>query len=312
MERPFRRGRYAELPERPRVPHRYYDADSEDVVIESEPFGTVRVRVASHGPPDAPPLLLVHGLMTSGYSWRYLLGPLQDRFRMIAPDLPGCGHSQAVPDRAHTATSLARFLGELQEALGIAGCLAAGNSLGGYLCMRRALEDPSSFARLAVIHAPAFPTTPLRALGLALRVPGVAAGLAGIVRRDPARWAHRNVHYHDETLKSLEEAREYGEPLATAEGSRSFARYLSEALAPRELRAFTRELERRRGAGHGFPVPLMLVYAREDPMVPPEIGPRLHALVPDAEYHWLRDSSHFAHVDSPERLAPLLVDFFEA
>jgi hypothetical protein len=41
--------------------------------------------------------------------------------------------------------------------------------------------------------------------------------------------AHRNVHYYDESLKSLEEAREYGEPLATASGAESFIRYLADA-----------------------------------------------------------------------------------
>ncbi len=53
----------------------------------------------------------------------------------------------------------------------------------------------------------------------------------------------------------------------------------------------------------------MLVYAREDPIVPPAIGPRLHALVPDAAFHWLERSSHFAQVDSPDRLAALLRPF---
>lgn len=57
-----------------------------------------------------------------------------------------------------------------------------------------------------------------------MKVPGVAAGLRRVVRHDPLRWAHRNVRYYDETLKSLEEAREYGEPLARAAGARSFTR----------------------------------------------------------------------------------------
>jgi hypothetical protein len=41
---------------------------------------------------------------------------------------------------------------------------------------------------------------------------------------------HRNVHYFDEELKSLEEAHAYGDPLATPEGSRAFACYLAETM----------------------------------------------------------------------------------
>ena len=310
--RPFEQLRFEDLPQLPRIPHRYYDADFEDVVVRSRPFGRIRVHVASYGRRDAPPLLLVHGLMTSSYSWRYLFALLGDRFRLIAPDLPGNGRTESVPDRPHTATALATFVGELQDALGIDGCLAAGNSLGGYLCMRRALDEPTSFERLAVIHAPAFPEPRLVALHVALRVPGVRPALARVVRHDPLRWAHRNVHYYDETLKSLEEAREYGAPLASPAGARSFARELGESLDPRELRAFARELERRRDAGDGFPAPLALVYAREDPTVPPQIGRKLHALVPQAEFHRLDRSSHFAQVDTPECLAPLLDAFLGA
>ena len=229
----------------------------------------------------------------------------------IAPDLPGAGRSEPAPDRRHDARALATFVGELQAELGLHGCAAVGNSLGGYVCMRRALDDPAAFERLAAIHPPAVVEARLVALHAALRVPGVARALAHVVRRDPPRWAHRNVHYRDETLKSLEEAYEYGNPLATDEGARAFTRYLGESLDPRGLHAFSRELERRRDSGEGFPVPLSLIYAREDPTVPPKVGPKLHALVPDAEFHWLERSSHFAQVDSPDRLAALLVDFLE-
>jgi len=309
--RPFKQGRFEDLPARPRLPHRYYEADTQDVVLASKPFGRLRVHVVSYGPRDAPPLLLLHGLMTSSYSWRYMLERLGGRFRLIAPDLPGCGRSEAVPDRKHSGAALATFVGELQHELGIHGCLAVGNSQGGYLCMRRALEDPASFARLAVVHPPAIVEPRLVAMNVALRVPGVAQALARVVRHDPLRWAHRNVHYRDESLKSLEEAHEYGDPLASAAGARSFTRHLGESLSLGELRSFDRELARRRDAGEGFPVPLSMIYAREDPTVPPKVGPKLHALAPDAEFHWLERSSHFAQVDTPDELAVLLLDFLE-
>ncbi len=306
---PFEQGRFEDLPLRPRLPHRYHDADAQDVVVDSVPFGRVRIRVVSYGPRDAPPLLLVHGLMTSSYSWRYLFELLGDRYRLIAPDLPGSGRSDPAPQREHSGAALAALIGELQQALGIAGCAAVGNSLGGYLCMRRALADPASFARLAVIHAPAFPEPRLVALHVALKLPAVVPVLQRVIRHDPRRFAHRNVHYHDESLKSIEEAHEYGDPLRSAAGARAFTRTLGEALDPRELRSFTRALARRRDAGRRFPVALLLVYAREDPTVTPQFGPRLHALVPEAQFHWLERSSHFAQVDSPARLAALLEPF---
>jgi pimeloyl-ACP methyl ester carboxylesterase len=143
-------------------------------------------------------------------------------------------------------------------------------------------------------------------------VPGAVRALAALARRKPEEWAHKHVHYFDETLKSREEARQYGEPLASPEGARAFARYMAETLSASAMSDFVRELERRRERGEPFPVPLMLVYARQDPMVPPKVGKRLAKLIPSAELVWLEDSSHFAHVDSPERFLDAALPFLSS
>jgi pimeloyl-ACP methyl ester carboxylesterase len=75
------------------------------------------------------------------------------------------------------------------------------------------------------------------------------------------------------------------------------------------MRGFVRELAARSGRGERFPIPLMLLYSREDPLVPPSNGERLHALVPGAELRWIERSSHFAHVDTPERVVEAVLPF---
>lgn len=312
MSRPFRQGRFEDLPERPRLAHRYPDGETATVMVHSAPLGPIATHVVSYGPPDAPPLLLIHGLMTTSYSWRYMFEQLGDRYRLVVPDLPGAGRS-TIPaaGRPLSGVALGTFISELQATLGIAGCPAVGNSLGGLLCMHAALRDPATFERLAVIHAPAVLDLRLAALHVGLRLPLAQAIFERIVRRAPRRFAHANVHYYDESLKSLEEAREYGAPIASRDGARALIRMLDDALDAGELRTFERVLRRRRDSGAGFPVPLTLVYSREDPTVPPKVGPRLQALVPDAELHWIERSSHFPQVDRPAVLAELLVDFLE-
>jgi pimeloyl-ACP methyl ester carboxylesterase len=306
--RPFSQLRFKELPELPRRPHTYFETKAHDVTIDSTPYGRTRIHYRSCG--VGPPLLLIHGLMTSSYSWRYVLRGLGEWFTVIAPDLPGSGRSDVPASGSYAAAALATWIGEFQHAVGIVGCYAVGNSLGGYLCMRRALDDPASFQRLINIHSPALPEPRIRALHAALAVPGVARGLARRVRRSPERWAHRNVHYYDETLKSREEAREYGRPLATDAGARAFVRSLHQALDPADLAAFVAELKRRRRDGAPFAVPLLLLYAREDRMVSPANGHALHELVPEARIRWLERSSHFAQVDSPGDVVRTLLDFF--
>ena len=99
--RPFSPIPFRDLPDRPRVPHGYDRCRTEEIEVDSVPFGRIRVHVRSHG--SGPPLLLVHGLMTSSYSFRYLFEPLGERFTTIAPDLPGCGRTEPRPEKRHSA-----------------------------------------------------------------------------------------------------------------------------------------------------------------------------------------------------------------
>ena len=67
------------------------------------------------GPKTAPAILLLHGFPTSSHMFRNLIPALARRYRVVAPDLPGFGFSDA-PDRkqfpytfAHLAEVMARF-----------------------------------------------------------------------------------------------------------------------------------------------------------------------------------------------------------
>jgi pimeloyl-ACP methyl ester carboxylesterase len=52
------------------------------------------------GPVDAPVVLLLHGFPTSSFQYRELIPRLADRYRVIAPDLPGFGFTE-VPEKRH-------------------------------------------------------------------------------------------------------------------------------------------------------------------------------------------------------------------
>jgi pimeloyl-ACP methyl ester carboxylesterase len=303
---PFVRGRFEDLPERPRLPHPYFETRAESVPVETKSLGRMRAHVRVHG--AGPALLLVHGLMTSSYSWRYVLEPLGRRFTLYVPDLPGAGRSDRPLERAYSPEALSEWLGALQRALGIRGERVIGNSMGGYLCIRLALSDPEAISRLVNVHSPGVPEARLYALGAALALPGARALLSRWIRRQPLRWAHANVHYWDESLKSLEEAHEYGDPLATPEGARAFIKYLDETMAVGPIRELQQQLLARQTRGEAFPVPLLHLYARRDPMVPPRFG-EIMAERTGAEIVWLEQASHFMHVDAVERFLPPVIAF---
>lgn len=59
--------------------------------------GDVEVFYREAGPSDAPVILLLHGFPTASHMFRDLIPLLADRFRLIAPDLPGFGQTRSPP-----------------------------------------------------------------------------------------------------------------------------------------------------------------------------------------------------------------------
>lgn len=294
--RPFEPMKYEALTALPRLPHAFFSKGSDDlrVAVHTPHFGriTLAVRRYGNGPKK---LLCVHGLMTSSYSFRYLFERLGPDVELFVPDLPGAGRSDT-PDVPYTPEALADLLAALVVELGLSGAPVLGNSMGGYLAMLLAMRHPRLVGRVLNLHSPGIVTPRMIALDAAFKLP-IATDLVDLlVARDPRRWVFANVHYYDESLKSREEVEEYARPLLSPEGRRAFARYLGETLSVRGMREFARGLAR------PFPVPLMLVYAKRDPMVPPSVGEQLAALVPGTPLRWLSRGSHFAHVDAPDDL----------
>jgi len=73
------------------------------------------------GPADAPKLLLLHGFPTAGHMFRDLIPLLDDRFRIVAPDLPGFGQSDMPPQDkfSYTFDNIARVIERFTEVIGL-------------------------------------------------------------------------------------------------------------------------------------------------------------------------------------------------
>src|SRR3954462_9811459 len=72
------------------------------------------------GPRDAPVLLLLHGFPTSSHMFRNLIPLLADRYRVIAPDYPGYGQSDA-PDHTSYAYTFAHYTDIVDSLMGQLG-----------------------------------------------------------------------------------------------------------------------------------------------------------------------------------------------
>lgn len=120
---------------------------------------TLQIHHHVAGRPGDPVVVFVHGSGpgASGYSnFRGNFGALAEHgFRTLVPDLLGYGHSDK-PDGEEDRYSLGFLAAGVRaylDALGVERCALVGNSLGGAICVRLALDDPERFSKL-VLMAP--------------------------------------------------------------------------------------------------------------------------------------------------------------
>lgn len=304
------------LPAKGPWPHPYFDLPDElvEIAFDDAQGRARRVRVRHKTLGEGPPLVLVHGLMTSSYSWRYVLEPLSKHYRVLVPDLVGSGATDKPLDMVYSVANVARFLAAYVRTVSREPVYLVGNSLGGLYSLRALLDHGARLARRFVLmHAPGYPFARTRALNVLLGAPLLGAGLSSLVAAVSHRWPRtfvaKNVHYLRKDMMSEEEATEYGRLFATRRGARVFARILHESVDPREHAKIIEELRGRVADGKVFPCPTKILYARKDVMVPPAFGPMFHADIPGSDLVWMDDASHFLQVDAPERTVDEIVSF---
>ncbi|MCW2991574.1 MAG: alpha/beta hydrolase fold protein [Solirubrobacterales bacterium] len=161
-------------PDLPGITHEWVDA------------GGLRTHVALAGPPDAPPLLLVHGWPQHWWAWRFVIPEMAKTHRVIAPDLRGHGWTEA-PSVGYEKEQLATDLLALLDAMGIDRVTWAGHDWGAWVGMLAALRAPERFERLlATCIPPPFSTRRdprMLALMLGYQGPISTPGLGSLIVR---------------------------------------------------------------------------------------------------------------------------------
>jgi pimeloyl-ACP methyl ester carboxylesterase len=177
------------LPERGPWPHPYYDTPGERIEVGfRDAEGRDRSVVAFHKVlGSGPPIVLVHGLMTTSYSWRYVIGGLAEHYRVLVPDLIGSGATAGPADMTYSVANVARFVRAYVRAVGAGGAYLVGNSLGGLYCLKALMDSPDLVRRFVLMHAPGYPQARVRRghrfLGLPLASRATAWGASPIPGR---------------------------------------------------------------------------------------------------------------------------------
>lgn len=244
------------------------------------------------------PMLLVHGTGASTHSWRDLAPRLAQRYRIIAPDLPGHGFTRCADPERLSLPGMAQALGALLETLHVAPVWAVGHSAGAAILVRMALDGTLRPRRIISLNGALLPLGGLRSplfapLARLFVSNPVMPRLFAWQASQPAAFARMM----DQTGSRLD-ARgiELYQRLATRPAHVGAA---LDMMARWDVRPLERQLPQ-------LPLPLTLVSGGRDGMIPPAHADDVRRLLPTADSVTFDDLGHLAHEEQPERVAAFI------
>ena len=244
------------------------------------------------------PLVLVHGIGHTWRGWKPMLPLLEDRFDVLAPDLPGFGRSGSLPAGvASTPEALADAVETAMDEQGFETAHLAGNSLGGWIGLELARRGR---ARTCVALSP--------------------AGLAHARERDLARavllgtrWFARNAPPPRPLLRTKAGRTLFSGPMLgrpwRADPSDVVEQTAMLAAAPGCDLTLSATLDRQVAGLPEIRCPVLVLWGTKDVVLIPRQGRRFERLIPNCELRYLKGLGHVPMSDDPELLANAIADF---
>ena len=245
------------------------------------------------GEPDATPLLLLHGLFGSATNWLGIARQLQDRFRLIIPDLRNHGRSPHASRMDYPA--MAEDILALLERLEIPSVHIVGHSMGGKVGMWLTLTWPDRVNRLVV------------------------ADVAPVVYTHRFEAIFRGLQAID--LSQLEDRQAADRQLSEFVGSRQVRGYLLQNLVKQtggwdwrlNLPVLHREIATLAGfpalGGRSFPGDVLFIYGGNSDYVQADHFPAIRTTFPFARLRALAGAGHWVYADQPDGFIQAVTSF---
>ncbi|TML99077.1 MAG: alpha/beta fold hydrolase [Actinobacteria bacterium] len=259
-------------------------------------------RIAGSG----PPVVLIHGMINSSRHWEAVALRLAASHTVIAPDLIGHGDS-ATPRGDYSIGAHAAVIRDVLAAIGIDRASVVGHSLGGGVAMQFFYQFPQRVERLVLVSSGGLGHEVSPLLRVAA-LPGASALLA--------------LAAHERVLDALDAG---GERLrAAGRGKGVYLQAVARALRPLQQpgarEAFVHTLRsvidvrgQRVSATDRLyllaRMPTLIVWGERDHTIPVEHGRAAHAAIPHSRFATLPRAAHFPHLEDPEGLSAVLLDF---
>ncbi|MBN1261968.1 MAG: alpha/beta fold hydrolase [Anaerolineae bacterium] len=272
------------------------------------PFYTINgleLHTLEEGNPNRQVALLIHGWSSSWYALSPLMKLISQRFRCIAVDLPGYGHSTRLPERT-TIRGYADLLAEFLSQVSDGPAVLIGHSMGGMTSVTLALHYRALVERMVLlaptitgklssyINLVVLPVTLMERFGLGSLIVSLSERIfLGVTDRimRPASFAERSGITLRDYGRLRADARSHGQGRVRAECFR--------AMRENDLSTLLREIE----------APSLVIWGAEDNTVPLRDAGVIADEWPDCDLRILPNAGHWPQFEAPDPTRRLIASY---
>jgi pimeloyl-ACP methyl ester carboxylesterase len=251
------------------------------------------------------PIICLHGLGASSFSWRHFISPFSQNNKLILVDFKGCGKSPKPRDKHYSIEEKTDEIYKLILAENLRNLTLVGNSLGGAVALLLAIrlneQKPRRLSRLVLIDS----AGDKRYLPVHLKLIRSILGPA-IIYLAPSKLAAKLVLrmcYFDKQKITCEQVEAYAAPMASLGGRHALLQTARQCIPPNvdELLSKVKTIT----------VPTFILWGREDTVIPLKVGELLHQVIPNSTLNVIEQCGHIPQEEKPDETIALISKFLD-
>jgi len=253
----------------------------------------LKVHLRDEGPRDDPePIVLLHGTSASLHTWDGWAEQLKGEHRVIRVDLPAFGLTGPNAERNYSLPRYSQFVAALLDVLQVQRAIVVGNSLGGAIAWKTAVDFPERVSRLVLIDAGGYPSQATEVpIGFRLAAnPDLAPLMNRVLPRSTVEASVRSVYGHPDKVTPELVDRYY--ELTLRAGNRQALRDRFAQMST--ISGLSRQIKR-------VTQPTLILWGGQDRLIPPSVAQQFVNDIEGSQIVTFDDLGHVPHEEDPVR-----------
>ncbi|PLT34034.1 alpha/beta fold hydrolase [Bacillus sp. V5-8f] len=248
----------------------------------------------------AATIVLIHGFLSSSFSYRTLIPLLCKDFNVISIDFPPFGQSGKSRRFHYSYQNISLTLLAFLDAIDIKKCILVGHSMGGQICLYMLKNRPELSDKAILLCSSGYLPKSGRLLRFASFIPYFPRVVKRWLEKSGVEANLQNVVYNRQLIDD-EMRQGYLRPFLNDDIFKALARMVRD----REGDLSEKDL-------HSLETKFLLLWGKHDRVVPLSVGRRLHADLKNSELIVLDEAGHLLPEEKPELVYSYVKEFIES